>query len=82
MLQKGANDGPSAHGGAVCELHLLSRGAPIVPIAKDSWLMTCVKANTIRGVYYDVDIYGLMAISPYVDPSVRNSYSIALALEE
>ena len=27
-------------------------------------------------------IYGLMAISPYVNPSVRKSYSIALALEE
>ena len=25
MLQKGANDGPSAHGGAVCELHLLRK---------------------------------------------------------
>ena len=82
MLQKGANDGPSAHGGAVCELHLLSRGAPIVPIMKDWLLIKSVKANTIRAVYYDVDIYGLMAISPYVDPGVRKSYPIALAVEE
>ena len=49
---------------------------------KDWLLIESAKANTIRAVYYDVDIYGLMAISPYVNPSVRKSYSIALALEE
>jgi len=49
---------------------------------KDWLLIKSVKANTIRAVYYDVDIYGLMAISPYVDTSVRKSYPIAIALEE
>jgi hypothetical protein len=58
-----------------------ARPPPLVPIMKDWLLIKSVKANTIRALYYDVDIYGLMAISPYVDPSVRKSYPIALALE-